>query len=133
MRGKLVLGIGVTAAAVLFVAALAAVHPYAEGPAYPRPWYLGWAAFGIAGITLTLAGLIQALDARPRRPRVIAGAMVALTCAVALLGVGEASIYVAAHTGPAVGSERGAQLLLAGLIAVAVLGGGAVAAVHRRS
>jgi hypothetical protein len=32
----------------------------------------------------------------------------------------------------AVGSDRGAELLLAGLVAVAALGGGSAAAVHRR-
>jgi hypothetical protein len=132
MRWKLVLGIGVVAATALLVAALVAIRPYAEGPASPRPWYLGWAALAAAGLALALAGLVRAVDARPRRPRAIAGAVVGIGCAVALFGVGEASVYVAAHSAPAVGSDRGAELLLAGLVAVAALGGGSAAAVHRR-
>jgi hypothetical protein len=54
---RAVLAAGLTTAAALFVASLAAMPAHPEGPPRPLPWYLFYASFAVAALTISAVAI----------------------------------------------------------------------------
>ena len=67
-----------------------------DGPVPARAMYFGWAALAAFVTSLAAVGVVYAAAAKPRRPA-LQFALVVLSCAIAVSGLGEAAVYVAEH------------------------------------
>lgn len=67
-----------------------------DGPVPAHAMYFGWAALAAFGTSLAAAGVVYAAASKPRRPA-LPFTLVALVCAIAVSGLGEAAVYVAEH------------------------------------
>lgn len=85
---------GVVAAVVLLRAGGPSSTPDSPTPA--RTIYFGWAALATFGTSLAAAGVVYAAASKPRSPA-LQFTLVALVCAIAVSGLGEAAVYVAEH------------------------------------
>lgn len=150
MTWKAVLAVGLVAAVALLVWGGNAMPPAQDAPTPAFPWYLMWAAIATVGIALAAAWLTQAASARPRVPGAVGHGAVAVLCAVAVLGLGEAAVYVAKHPPFGLCRQRGDHiqcgqqpdrptanehamlLFFGGGGVVAILGAAAVIAINRR-
>lgn len=95
MRWRYVATVGFVLAGGLFVAATHETPAVSEGPGQAAPYYLLWAAMATVGVTVTAAFLVQSIEMRPRSRPAIARSALGVLCALALLGLGEAAVYVA--------------------------------------
>ena len=152
MRVKLVIGAGAALSTGLLAAGLTAFPPPHDGPSPARPWYLLWAGICAGGLTLTAAFWAYARGASPdrRAPGEATRAGLLLAVSIAVLGVGEAAIYIAKHPHLGVCAQqhgrrvcyqqpnrnaaerRATEFLAAGVTVTAALAVGVEAASRRR-
>ena len=90
-----VIAAGILSAVVLLRAGGPASVP--DGPTPARAMYFGWAALAALGTSLAAAWVVYEAATRPRRPAALRFTLVALLCAIAVSGLGEAAVYVAEH------------------------------------